>query len=181
MTVIVIVDDEPNVVRSLERMCMNPMGTPALPDDLRVHTFTAPGEALQYLRAHPADLVMSDFRMPGMDGATFLTHVKELQPDSARIILSACTDMPGIIRAINDAGIFRFVAKPWSETDLRATIISVLDHRSMQLENRRLADELRAQKSVVFRQQRELDRLEAECPGITKVRWTEDGGVMLED
>jgi DNA-binding NtrC family response regulator len=181
MTTIVLVDDEPNVLRSLERMCMNAMGEPALPDDIKVVTFTDPGEALVYLRGRHADLVISDFRMPVMDGATFLTHVKALRPDTARVILSACTDMPGIVRAINDAGIFRFVAKPWSDTDLRATIISVLDHRAMLLENKRLADELRAQKNVISRQQLELSRLEAETPGITRVRWTEDGGVLLED
>jgi len=181
VTTILIVDDEPNVLRSLERMCMNAMGEPALPSELKVFTFTDPGEALVYLRARNADLVISDFRMPAMDGATFLTHVKALRPDTARVILSACTDMPGIVRAINDAGIFRFVAKPWSDTDLRATIISVLDHRAMQLENRRLADELRAQKNVISRQQLELARLESETPGITHVRWTEDGGVLLEE
>lgn len=181
MTIMLIVDDEPNVLRALERMCMNPMGEPALPDDLQVLSFCEPGQALVYLRDGHADLVISDFRMPVMDGATFLTHVKELRPDTARVILSACTDMPGIVRAINDAGIFRFVAKPWSDTELRTTIISVLAYRAMQLENNRLADELRAHRSLATRQRKELERLEAECPGITRVRWTEDGGVLLED
>lgn len=181
MTTIVIVDDEPNVLRALERMFRNPMGEPALPDDLEIVPFTEPAEALAFLRCHPADLVLSDFRMPVMDGATFLTRVRELRPDAARVILSACTDMAGIVRAVNDAGILRFVAKPWTDTDLRATLVSVLDHRAVLLENRRLADELRAQTILALRQQRELARLEAETPGITRVRWTEDGGVLLEE
>ena len=131
--------------------------------------------------SYPIDLVISDYRMPEMDGASFLTQVKEVQPDSARMILSACTDMQGIVRAINDAGIFRFVSKPWSDADLKVSILQVLAHRDLLLENRRLANELRLKRGVISRQQLELERLEAESPGITRVRWTEDGGVLLED
>jgi response regulator RpfG family c-di-GMP phosphodiesterase len=95
-------------------------------------------------------------------------------------MLSAFTDLDGIVRAINDAGIFRFVAKPWTDTDLRASIIQVLQHRHLMLENRRLADHVRSQDCVISRQQLELERLEAETPGITRVHWSDDGGVMLE-
>jgi response regulator RpfG family c-di-GMP phosphodiesterase len=116
-----------------------------------------------------------------MDGAAFLASVKDRQPDTARIIMSACSDIDGIVRAVNHAGIFRFVSKPWSDTDLKAAILEVLAHRALLLENRRLADEVRAQRDVITRQQLELERLERETPGITKVRWTEDGGVLLED
>ena len=55
----------------------------------------------------------------------------------------------------------------------------MIEYRNLTLENRRLADELRRQSGVITRQKVELDRLEAETPGITRVRWTEDGGVML--
>jgi two-component system, probable response regulator PhcQ len=180
MTQLLIVDDEPNVLNALRRMCMNRAAKPALPEP-NVTTFTSPLLALNFLRDHPVDLVISDFRMPEMDGATLLTRVKEIQPDAARIIISACTDMEGIVRAINDAGIFRFVSKPWTDDDLKVTIMEVLAHRSLLLENRTLADQVRRQRNVISRQQLELERLELESPGITKVRWTEDGGVMLED
>ena len=85
------------------------------------------------------------------------------------------------IRAINHAGIFRFVSKPWSDHDLKTAIIDVLAHRGLILENRRLADEVRSQRGVISRQQLELERLEIESPGITQVRWSEDGGVLLQD
>jgi response regulator RpfG family c-di-GMP phosphodiesterase len=156
------------------------MLTPPIPD-AQVTTFTSPLEAIEYVRDHRVDLVISDFRMPEMDGATFLTHVKELQPDTARMILSAYTDMEGIVRAINDAGIFRFVSKPWSNAELRASIVQILQHRELLLENQLLANEVRVQRGVISRQQAELERLEAETPGITRVRWTKDGGVLLED
>lgn len=179
MASLLIVDDEPNVLNALRRMCMNRAAMPAIPDP-HVATFTSPHDALDHLRAHPVDIVISDYRMPEMDGATFLTMAKRLQPDAARMVLSAFTDLDGIVRAINDAGIFRFVAKPWTDADLRASIVQVLEHRHLLLENRRLADEVRKQSGIISRQQLELERLEAETPGITRVRWSEDGGVLLE-
>jgi response regulator RpfG family c-di-GMP phosphodiesterase len=180
MSNLLIVDDEPNVLSALRRLCQNSAIPPALPDP-SVTTFTSPLAALAHIADHKVDLVISDYRMPDMDGAVFLTRVKEIQPDAARIILSACTDMDGIIRAINHAGIFRFVSKPWSDHDLKAAIIEVLAHRNLLLENRRLADELRSQRGTISRQQLELERLEMESPGITRVRWSDDGGVLLQD
>ena len=177
MANILIVDDEPGVLNALRRMCLNRAAAPALPD-ATVTTFTSPIKAADHVRDHPVDLVISDYRMPEMDGAAFLALVKELHPDSARMLLSAYTDMEGIVRAINDASIFRFVSKPWSDADLRVSMIQVLAHREVMLENRRLANEVRLQRGVISRQQVELERLEAESPGITRVRWSEDGGTF---
>jgi two-component system, probable response regulator PhcQ len=179
MANLLFVDDEPNVLNALRRMCMNQAARPAIPDP-HVVTFTSPHDALGHLRAHPVDVVISDVRMPEMDGATFLTMAKRLQPDAARLVLSAFTDLDGILRAVNEAGIFRFVAIPWTDADLRASIAQVLEHRRLLLENRRLADELRDQRGIISRQQLELERLERETPGITRVSWSEDGGVLLE-
>jgi two-component system probable response regulator PhcQ len=180
MTNLLIVDDEPNVLSALRRMLLNPAAPPALPDPT-LTAFTSPIEALEHVGNHPVDLVISDYRMPVMDGVTFLTRVRELQPDAARIILSAYADMEAIVRAVNEAGIFRFVSKPWSDTELKAVVAQVLAHRDLLVENRRLADEVRCKQGIITRQQLELARLEAESPGITRVRWTEDGGVLLED
>ncbi|HEY7943778.1 MAG TPA: response regulator [Casimicrobiaceae bacterium] len=180
MANLLIVDDEVHVLNALRRMFLNATAPPALPD-LHLTTFTAPIEALEHVINHQVDLVISDYRMPVMDGVSFLTRVKELQPDTARIILSACTDMEGIVRAINEAGIFRFVSKPWSDPDFKTLVSQVLAHRELLVENRRLADEVRCQRGVISRQQLELARLESESPGITRVRWTEDGGVLLEE
>jgi len=179
MTTLLILDDEPNVLSALRRMFMNQAAVPSVPEP-HVVAFTSPHDAIEYVRHHPVDVVISDYRMPEMDGATFLATVRTINADAGRIMLSAFTDLDGIVRAINDAGIFRFVAKPWTDTDLRASVVQVLEHRHLMLENRRLADQVRRQDGVISRQQLELERLEAETPGITSVRWTEDGGVMLE-
>jgi len=165
MASLLIVDDEPNVLNALRRMCLNRTMLPAIPDP-SVTAFTSPLEAIDYLRDHPVDLVISDFRMPDMDGATFLTRVKALRPDTARIILSACADLDGIARAINEAGIFRFVSKPWSDPELKAAIVDVLAFRSLQLENRRLANEVRHQRGVISRQQLELEKRQIYSGGL---------------
>ena len=179
MSSLLIVDDEPNVLSAMRRLCQNAAILPAIPEP-SIATFTSPVDALAHLDHHRVDIVISDYRMPQMDGASFLARVKLLHPDTARIIMSACSDIDGIVRAVNHAGIFRFVSKPWTDPDLKATIIEVLAHRRLLIENRDLADEVRAQRDLILRQQLELERLERESPGITKVRWTEDGGVLLE-
>ena len=180
MSNLLIVDDEAHVLSALRRMLLNADAPPLLPD-LKLKSFTSPIAALEHVRSHHVDLVVTDYRMPVMDGVSFLMHVKELQPDTARIILSACTDMEGIVRAINEAGIFRFVSKPWSDSELKTNIAQVLAHRELLVENRMLADQVRCQRGVISQQQHELARLEYESPGITRVRWTADGGVLLED
>jgi response regulator RpfG family c-di-GMP phosphodiesterase len=180
MAKLVIVDDEPNVLNALRRMCLNHDAPPAISNPL-VMTFTSPVKALEYLQDHPVDLIISDFRMPEMDGATFLTEARKLQANSARIIISAHADIEGIMRAINVAGIFQFVSKPWSERELKGAIVQVLAHRALLVENQQLANEVRRQRGIISEQQAELERLELESPGITQVRWAEDVGVLIED
>ena len=85
MATLLIVDDEPNVLSALRRMCMNRVALPAIPDP-HVVTFTSPHDAIDHVRKHAVDVVISDYRMPEMDGATFLTMVKKLQPDAARMV-----------------------------------------------------------------------------------------------
>lgn len=180
MNSLLIVDDEPNVLSAMRRLCLNAAVLPAIPNP-SVTTFTSPLEALRYLDGHSVDIVISDYRMPEMDGATFLTEARKLQANAARIIISAYADIEGIMRAINDAGIFQFVSKPWSDQELKAAIVQVLAHRALLVENQKLANEVRRQRGIISEQQAELERLELESPGITRVRWAEDGSVLLED
>lgn len=192
MARIMLVDDEDNILRALRRVLGAPEAwcgdeskvDPDAADVPRnaVEIFSSPAAALARARdGVPFDIVISDYRMPEMDGVAFLKALREYQPDAVRIILSGYADMQGLIGAINEANIQRFIVKPWDDYTLCADVRQLLELQTLQLENRRLADELRHQQGIISRQELELRRLEAETPGITKVKRAPDGSVLLED
>lgn len=183
MARIMLVDDEENILNALRRVLVAPLDADA-EDASRniVEVFSSPHAALARARdGVPFDVVISDYRMPEMDGVAFLKALREYQPDAVRIILSGYADMQGLISAINDANIQRFIVKPWDDYALCADVRQLLTLQALQLENRRLADELRQQQGIISRQELELRRLEAETPGITKVNRAPDGSVILDD
>lgn len=172
---IMLVDDEPNVLKALQRLILRTMS------GVRVETFDDPRAALARAGEMGFDVVVSDYRMPVMDGTTFLTGVKDAQPDSVRLILSAQADMQALVEAINRAEIFRFLAKPWDDDDLVSTLQAALARRDTLLEERRLADEQRVARGDMTPEEMAMRRLEEEEPGITKVDWTADGGFVVEE
>ncbi len=182
MEKILLVDDEPLILKALVRLLQR---TPCLCDGrlfkLELVTFTDPSKALEYVRNHPVSLVLSDYRMPGMDGVELLTAIKTLQPDTSRIIISGYADLNALINAINRAHIYRFVAKPWNDYELVSTIGQALRHRQLMLENQRLADQERVTLGQLSDSDLLVKQLEREEPGITKVNWAADGSVMLDD
>lgn len=175
---LMLVDDEENILRALRRTLVVNDGSQF---QFTVEIFTSPAAALQRADEIKFDLVLSDYRMPEMDGVQFLRQFREKQPDAARLILSGYADLEGIISAINEAQIFRFIAKPWHDAELRVTLAQALAYHALLIENQDLADRVRAQQGKLSRQEVELRRLETEHPGITKVNWGPNGEVMLDE
>lgn len=173
MSRILLVDDEENILRALRRSLAR--------EEYTIEDFSEPAAALARAEVVPFDLVLSDYRMPQMDGVAFLTRFKALHPDAARMIISGQADLEGLLAAINEAEIQRFISKPWENYDLRTSIRQALAHREVVLQNRRLADQVRRQQVRLDEQGRLLDRLEREFPGISEVRRTADGAVVLEE
>ncbi len=178
---ILIVDDEPNILNALRRVLRTTINEGGEDFDLIVEAFEKPELALARARDIKFDAVLSDYRMPVMDGVTFLKAFRLLQPDAICMILSGQTDLSALINAINEVGLYRFIGKPWQDYELRSTIAQALDHQRLVLENQRLADTVRVQKGKLSRRELELRRLEAESPGITQVKWGPDGSIMLDD
>ncbi len=151
---LLLVDDEPHVISALQR---------TLRDDNWL-ILSAPGgaEALELLRRHEIQVVISDFRMPGMDGVEFLLEVKRLFPDIQRVMLTGHADSKAVERAINDSEVFRFINKPWNNSQLRATVNECLDRYFLIQRARRYEKELAERNAELERMNRELEKLVAE-------------------
>jgi two-component system NtrC family sensor kinase len=132
---ILCVDDERNVLRALERIFLD--------DDYEIITANSGEEGLEALEANPSiRLIISDYRMPGMNGVDFLKRVCELRPDTVRLVLSGYADTAAVVAAINEGQIYKFVAKPWNDDELRQTVVSALDFFALQHRNWELTEEL---------------------------------------
>ncbi len=178
---ILLVDDESGVLNALLRLLrLTPLVVRGVEWRPRVDVFTSPVEALKSAAECAYDLVVSDFRMPEMDGVAVLRRMRDLQPDCARVILSGYTDLNGLIGAINEARIDRFIAKPWSDFEFISTLTQVLEIRALRMENESLADQVRRDRGEISPVELELKRLEQQEPGITQVQWGPDGSVVID-
>lgn len=179
---ILLVDDEPSVLKALRRvLSLTPCAVGEHRFKLLIETYDSPKVALNMALQRSYDLVLSDYRMPEMDGNEFLKAFRHVQPHAARLILSGYADLNGLIRAINEAGIQRFIAKPWNDYELVSAIAQALALRNLALENERLADQVRLASGTLSPQEVEMKRLELDEPGITHVEWDTDGSVLLLD
>lgn len=179
---LLLLDDEPNILSALRRLLAKvPCAFNGVAYRLELECFTSPVAALARVRHHPFDLLLVDYRMPEMDGVAFLRGAREVQPDAARLILSGYADLNALMGAINEAHVFRFINKPWLDFELVSAIAQALGYRDLMLENQRLADLMRVERGRLTPQELELKRLEALEPGITRVRWGEDGSVLLDE
>ena len=133
---VLIVDDEDMVATALRSFL-------ELETSYRILTHTSPDTALDELEAEPVNVVIADFMMPEMDGITFLRHVREKKPQATRILLTGYADKENAIRAINEAGLYYYLEKPWSNEHLklvirngveRSTLFNELDSRVRALE-----------------------------------------------
>ncbi len=178
---ILIVDDEPGILKALKRLLvLTPCTFNGETFRLQVDCCSCPEDALRAVRGTPYAMVISDFRMPGMDGVQLLKAVREIQPHAVRFILSGYADLQALIGAINEAQISRFIGKPWNDYELVSAIAQGLAWRALQVETERLADEKRLERQLATPEEIERKRLEAEEPGITDVRWGDDGSVILD-
>lgn len=123
-SVVLLVDDEESILNSLRRLLRGQ------PYDVVLATSGA--QALEIMATRPIDLMMSDARMPGMDGATLLAEVHRLYPATSRILLTGYADLTTIIKAINDGQIHRYISKPWNDEELQLVLQQTLEHQRLE-------------------------------------------------
>jgi two-component system NtrC family sensor kinase len=132
---ILCVDDEKNVLRALERLFFD--------HEYEIITAMSGEEGLDLLKKEDLiQVIISDYRMPGMNGVDFLKSVYEEWPQTVRIVLSGYADTASIVEAINEGQIYKFIPKPWNDDDLKVTISNAVDFYFMQQRNVQLAREL---------------------------------------
>ena len=123
---VLCVDDEPNILSSLRRLFRA--------NGYRVLTAEGGALGLEVLEKEPVDLVISDMRMPEMDGARFLAKVRERWPDTLRILLTGYSDIQSIQDAINCGEIYRYITKPWEDSDMLLLVRHALERRQLELD-----------------------------------------------
>jgi two-component system probable response regulator PhcQ len=157
---LLIVDDETLVLHAMRRLLQRHF----TPQQLSIEISTDPLRALQRLHETHFDVVISDYRMPRLDGVALLAHARDLDPCTVRMMLSAAAEFSAVLAAVNLAGVFRYIPKPWSEPQLLADLRAALAFDPCAAPS---ADEL------------ERRRLEALEPGITQVEWGPNGEVLM--
>lgn len=155
---VLCVDDEPNILLALKRT-LRPAG-------YQVATAAGGAEGLELLARESVDLVISDMRMPGMDGAQFLGRVRQEHPEVIRILLTGYADMASTIAAINRGEIYRYLSKPWDDGEILQVVGSALERKVLEREKARL-------EALTIAQNEELKSLNASLEDKVRARTSE--------
>jgi len=122
---LLLLDDEESVLVSLRHLFRH--------DGYRVHATLSPEQAFEILATHPVGVVVSDRRMPRMNGIDFLRQVKGLYPNTVRMVLSAGNDMHAVQDAVNEGAVWKYLSKPWDDEPLREQIrLGFLKHDALR-------------------------------------------------
>jgi response regulator RpfG family c-di-GMP phosphodiesterase len=122
---ILFVDDEPNILSALQRL-FRPLG-------YRIFTANGGAPGLELLAREKVDLIISDMRMPEMDGAVFLTQAAQRWPQTLRILLTGYADLSSAVAAVNKGNIYRYLSKPWEDNDIKLTVQQALERQRLEV------------------------------------------------
>lgn len=140
---ILLVDDEPNVLRALRRVFHR--------ERYEIVTAADGNQALALLAEREFQLIISDYMMPGLNGAELLKRAKNMRPDMIRIMLTGHADAGAVMGAVNEGAVYKFILKPWNDDDLRVTTALALEQYDLIQRNRRLQRENTQQGQEITR------------------------------
>lgn len=138
---ILLVDDETHVTDALSRHFPK--------QRYEILRASSAAQALEVLAARPADVIVSDERMPKESGTELLAKVRRLYPNTIRIVLSGQASLEAAVRAINEGEVYRFFLKPCNPTDLIFTIQRALEHRRLVEQGRALLEAYKRQSALL--------------------------------
>ena len=155
---ILCLDDEPNILQSLKRLLRK--------EGYNLLLASSGEEAYKLLEGNDVHLIISDQRMPQMNGTEFLARVKEKYPDILRVILTGYTDVDSITESINKGHIYKFFLKPWNDHNLKLEIRQALEQYDLIKANQHLDE-------TVVRQNQELQQINEKLEDIVEERTRE--------
>jgi len=122
---ILAVDDDERILNGLKSLFR-----------MRYHVFTTtnPNQALDFIKRHKINVIISDQRMPIMHGVELLRQAREISPNTVRILLTGYSDLASIVGSINDGEVYRFISKPWNNQELQQTVAEAVTI-SLELSN----------------------------------------------
>ena len=148
---VLCLDDEANVIKSLARFFRQ--------HNISATVFTSAAEALDAVKQEDFHVVVSDMRMPEMDGAQFLKLVKEAKPNTQRVLLTGYSDLASTVKAINESGIHAYIQKPWDNTLLLHTIKECAEKYQLKQHNISLNTELQEKNKELQQLNNNLEEL----------------------
>lgn len=131
---VLVVDDEALILKALERLLKR--------SGYQVSTATSGADALKMLQTEQYQVIISDFRMPGMTGGELLAQIKTRYPEMVCLVLSGYADFQSVLQLLNSGTAFRFLQKPWEDEQLLAEIAAAFlfyrNRRSLKIRNQLL-------------------------------------------
>ncbi|HBT88955.1 response regulator [Desulfobacter sp.] len=153
---ILIVDDEKNIGKALERLIKR----------IGVRSFYAASapQALDFIQKSESiiSMILSDQRMPGMEGTEFLEKARAITPDTVRFLITGYADINAVAGAVNRGAVHRFITKPWNNDDLLEMIKSGLQHYELLVENKNLFALAKKQNARLYNLSQELKQKASE-------------------
>jgi two-component system, probable response regulator PhcQ len=162
---VLIVDDEEMMLKSIYRALRD--------EDYQILTAQSGEKGLTILKDHDVHLVISDHKMPGMNGIDFLKYVKRDYPHTLTIMMTGNAEIEIAMNAINEAGVYKFILKPWDDNNLKVTIRRALETLELIWERDSLLEEVKTRDAI-------LQSLEKQHPGISTVERDENGYIILD-
>ena len=146
---LLMLDDQADILKSLTRV---------LRKEYRLVSFTQAEQAIAYLERHAVQLILSDMRMPGVNGATFLAKAKQLQPQAVRLLLTGYSETDAAIAAINQGGIHTYLSKPWDNQALKLSLHKAAEFYRLQQQRNALLETLGERNQRLAESHRQLEQ-----------------------
>ena len=160
---ILVVDDDKLFVEYIQRVlsgeCYNIIGG------------SSGQEGLEILEKQHVSMVISEYKIPIMSGLEFLEKVRIIYPDILTIMVTDHADIKLVIKAISEAGVYKFLLKPWDDIDFKNTIKKTMESLQVIKERDMLIRKVKTHEAT-------MNDLEKRYPGITKVERDEDGCIL---